>query len=138
MTKFTASNAQAVRATLQAIKLQAGCAVCGFAANASALHFDHLDTATKYRTASGKAVNPADLVGRYSLATILAEVAKCRVLCANCHAVHTHTVQRKAVTKAVRPLATLAGKTCATCGGRAHAVLNGEATCVPCFAEGWQ
>jgi hypothetical protein len=31
---------------------------------------------------------------RYSLATILAEIAKCRILCANCHAIHTHRNQR--------------------------------------------
>jgi hypothetical protein len=31
---------------------------------------------------------------RYGLPTILEEISKCRVLCANCHRVHTHRVQR--------------------------------------------
>lgn len=86
-----------VRSIVNRIKTDRGCAYCGYNAYACALQFDHLDPATKYRTRSGKLVHLSDMVkgGRYGIETILAEIAKCRVLCANCHAVHTHTVQRK-------------------------------------------
>ena len=86
-----------VRSIVNRIKTDRGCESCGYDAYACALQFDHLDPATKYRTRTGKLVHLADMVkgGRYGIETILAEIAKCRVLCANCHAVHTHTVQRK-------------------------------------------
>jgi hypothetical protein len=88
-----------VRSIVDRIKLERGCEdpFChGHPRVASALQFDHIDPATKYRTRTGKLVHLADMVkgGRYGIETILAEIAKCRVLCANCHAVHTHTVQR--------------------------------------------
>lgn len=87
---------QTSRSITNRIKVSRGCEECGYNAHPSALQFDHLDPATKYRTKSGKVVHPSDMIkgGRYSLETILAEIHKCRVLCANCHAVHTHTVQR--------------------------------------------
>lgn len=81
------------------IKMVQGCQskdCMGHPSIPAALDFDHIDPATKYRTRTGKTVHPADMVkgGRYSLPTILREIAKCRVLCKNCHAVHTYTVQR--------------------------------------------
>lgn len=79
---------------LDTYKINKGCESCGFDAHAAALQFDHIDPETKYRTRTGKAVHPSDMVGRYSVATIVAEIAKCRVVCANCHAIHTHSVQR--------------------------------------------
>ena len=87
---------QTSRSITNRIKVTRGCEMCGYNAHPSALQFDHIDPATKYRTKSGKVVHPSDMIkgGRYSLETILAEIRKCRVLCANCHAVHTHTVQR--------------------------------------------
>ena len=90
---------QNVRAIVDAIKLARGCEdpFChGYPRVASALQFDHIDPTTKYRTRTGRLVHLADMIkgGRYALSTIMAEIAKCRVLCANCHAVHTHTVQR--------------------------------------------
>lgn len=89
-------RAAQVRSIVDAIKTAAGCESCGYNTHACALQFDHIDPATKYRTRNGVLVHPADMVkgARYSLNTILAEIAKCRVLCANCHAVYTHTVQR--------------------------------------------
>jgi len=80
-----------------AIKIERGCEICGYNAHACALQFDHLDPDTKYRTRKGKIVHLSDMIkgNRYSLPTVLAEIAKCRVLCANCHAVYTHTEQRK-------------------------------------------
>ena len=77
------------------IKTASGCTMCGWNVHPAGLHFDHIDPATKYRTRKGKLVHLADMVhDGYALSTIMAEIAKCRVLCANCHAVHTHTVQR--------------------------------------------
>ena len=89
-------NANEIRQTVDTIKTVAGCAMCGYNAHPAALHFDHINPALKYRTKSGKIVHLADMVkgGRYSIKTIMAEIAKCRVLCANCHMVYTHSVQR--------------------------------------------
>ena len=89
-------SADTSRAITNRIKSERGCEVCGFNAHPAALQFDHIDPATKYRTKAGKVVHPSDMIkgGRYSLETALAEIAKCRVVCANCHAIHTHTVQR--------------------------------------------
>lgn len=78
------------------IKSERGCEVCGWNVHPAGLQFDHIDPSTKYRTKSGKVVHPSDMIkgNRYALRTVLAELAKCRVICANCHAIHTHTVQR--------------------------------------------
>jgi hypothetical protein len=84
-------------------KLERGCemikedgTVCGYREHPSALQLDHIDPDTKYRSKSGKLVNPSNLISR-SQATIDREFGLCRVLCANCHAIHTHTVQRTPV-----------------------------------------
>lgn len=83
------------RAIVDAIKLEMGCAHCGFNADSVVLEFDHIDPANKYRTRKGRLVRLSDMVhDRYSLATILSEISKCRILCANCHAIHTYRTQR--------------------------------------------
>ena len=89
-------DSQTSRSITNRIKTDRGCEVCGYNTHPAALQFDHIDPTTKYRTKSGKVVHPSDMIkgNRYSLETVLVEIAKCRVLCANCHAVHTHTVQR--------------------------------------------
>lgn len=89
-------SVETTRSITNRIKVERGCEVCGFNAHPAALQFDHIDPATKYRTRSGKVVHPSDMIkgGRYALETVLAEIHKCRILCANCHAIHTHTVQR--------------------------------------------
>jgi len=83
------------RIWLNAYKVKEGCFYCGYNAHPSALQLDHIDPDTKY-IRNGKRVSPGELV-RYSQAILFAEVKKCRVLCANCHAIHTHTVQRTPV-----------------------------------------
>jgi len=90
------TETETTRQITNRIKVSLGCESCGYNAHPSALQFDHIDPATKYRTRKGALVHLSDMIGggRYSLETVLAEIAKCRVLCANCHAVHTHTVQR--------------------------------------------
>lgn len=70
--------------------------VCGYNEHPFALQLDHIDPSTKYRAKSGKLVNPGNLISR-SQVIIDAEFAKCRILCANCHMVYTHTEQRTPV-----------------------------------------
>ncbi len=70
-----------VRARLQQIKLDTGCKDCGYKVHAEALHFDHLPGTVKLfsiASAPGK---------RWE--RIEAEMAKCEIVCANCHAVRT-------------------------------------------------
>lgn len=84
MTKKQAFN----RAMMSKIKTDRGCETCGYNANPHALQFDHIDPATKLVSSTGRRVTPGSMLG-YSQAMILAEIAKCRVLCANCHAIHS-------------------------------------------------
>lgn len=82
-------------------KLSKGCEavdiegnVCGYNTHPSALQFDHIDPSTKYRTKSGRTMNPSEMV-KLKRSVLQAELEKCRVLCANCHMVYTHTIQRE-------------------------------------------
>lgn len=62
-------------------KLERGCSECGYNEHPAALTFDHVDPSTKL-------FNPSNY-GQYSWESLLHEVAKCRVLCANCHNIHS-------------------------------------------------
>lgn len=68
------------RAWLQAYKVEKGCTDCGYSAHHAALEFDHIY--------DDKVENVSSLAGR-SRAAILAEIAKCEVVCANCHGIRT-------------------------------------------------
>ena len=63
------------------IKRAEGCADCGYNAHAVALDFDH-------RPDEEKLGNIADMV-TYSMTKLYDEIAKCDVVCANCHRVRT-------------------------------------------------
>ena len=84
------------RILMNEIKTSRGCEMpgCGYNASPLALQFDHIDPETKFRDKNGKLVHPSHMVN-YSQALILAEVAKCRGLCANCHIIYTYSEQRK-------------------------------------------
>jgi len=78
----TKARRQAIRAHVDAIKVAAGCADCGYKDHAVALDFDHVSGV--------KLGNVGTLVNRgAAMETILAEIAKCEVVCANCHRVRT-------------------------------------------------
>jgi hypothetical protein len=63
------------------IKLICGCRVCGYDKHHSALCFHHREPETKsFDICTG--------IASVSVLTLLAEIAKCDVLCANCHAIH--------------------------------------------------
>jgi hypothetical protein len=79
----------------QLIKLHRGCVDCGYTKHAVALQFDHR---------GDKKGNVSDLIrSDYSWSTIMAEINKCDVRCANCHAVATkrRSVGLDAVTQSV-------------------------------------
>jgi len=69
------------RARINAIKLERGCADCGYAAHPAALEFDHLPGVGKVQNIAAMPCN--------SWAAIEAEIAKCEVVCANCHRIRT-------------------------------------------------
>lgn len=74
-------------ALAQHIKLMRGCVDCGYREHAIALQFDHVG--------DDKKASVSNLIrSDYSWKTVLLEIEKCEVRCANCHAVIT--AKRKA------------------------------------------
>jgi hypothetical protein len=69
------------RARVAAIKVERGCADCGYRAHPAALQFDH-------RPGEVKVANVSALMKR-SGAVIATEIAKCDVVCAIHHAIRT-------------------------------------------------
>lgn len=81
--RLSAQRAES-RTRLAQIKLERGCADCGYQEHAAALDFDHRPGEVKlFDVASGPA--------RRGWGAIEAEVAKCDVVCANCHRIRTYT-----------------------------------------------
>ncbi len=71
------------RKLLDDIKLERGCVDCGYNRCSSALDFDHRNPSTKKFTVCKKLAQVSD-------STLLEEVAKCDVRCANCHREKTY------------------------------------------------
>jgi hypothetical protein len=67
------------------------CADCGGRFPACCMEFDHIDPA-------GKMFTLPNLIGGGITKRFLDEIAKCQVLCANCHRIRTHAIglQRRA------------------------------------------
>jgi hypothetical protein len=72
-----------VSAQLKARKLAQGCQICGYRKSAHALQYHHRDPSTKSFGRHRSFASFARGVGEQKLQ---AELAKCDVLCANCHA----------------------------------------------------
>lgn len=72
---------------LAEIKLAAGCADCGYRQHAAALDFDH--------AGSEKVANVSALLRRVPWEQVLVEVAKCEVVCANCHRIRTYNERQR-------------------------------------------
>lgn len=77
----TRERRAAEREVIQQIKLEAGCADCGYNTHPAGLTFDHV-RGVKLFTIS-------NACGSYPLEKVLAEIEKCEVVCATCHAVRT-------------------------------------------------
>lgn len=69
------------RQRIEAIKLERGCADCGFNAHPECLDFDHVRGEKKFNLAQAQTRNWAD---------VEMEIAKCDVVCANCHRLRTY------------------------------------------------
>lgn len=82
--KYTKPWAAAKVASVQAYKVELGCADCGYNRHPAALQFDH-------RPSEVKLFNIGEQAGNYKPETIWTEIAKCDVVCANCHAIRTTT-----------------------------------------------
>jgi hypothetical protein len=72
----------------QTLKEGRPCADCGGVFHPIAMQWDHVGT--------DKKINVADAVKRgWSKARILAEIAKCELVCSNCHAIRTWQRRRE-------------------------------------------
>lgn len=81
------------RAIVEELKLARGCIDCGYNAHPRALQFDHRPGVEK------RGIIPHFVSSGTSMATLLTEIDKCDVRCANCHAVKTAerpSVERRA------------------------------------------
>ena len=68
------------REVTTAIKLASGCVDCGYKEHPAALQFDHV-----------RGIKHADIsaVAKFSWDSLMAEIEKCDIVCANCHAIRT-------------------------------------------------
>jgi hypothetical protein len=74
------TRSAARRAYVDQIKVERGCADCGYNANPIALDFDHV---------RGDKVCDVSKAKLRSMALLVDEIAKCEVVCANCHRIRT-------------------------------------------------
>lgn len=61
-----------------------GCSWCGFKGKHFQLDLDHIDKTTKANKGNSRAFEPS-----WSKVRVKVELAKCQVLCKNCHALKT-------------------------------------------------
>lgn len=80
--KGRADRARRDRQYFQQIKVERGCTDCGYNANPVALDFDHLPGSVKKYRVCTMAGMRRELID--------AEIAKCEVVCANCHRIRTN------------------------------------------------
>jgi hypothetical protein len=72
------------RRLLDSIKIEKGCERCGYKESPCALDFAHKNPSTKLFTVSKLLLR--------NESKIYDEIAKCRILCSNCHRLETHGV----------------------------------------------
>jgi hypothetical protein len=70
------------RSYIQQIKLNKGCECCGYNLFPEALDFDHIDPMQKHCAVGTMCLHSKEFIDK--------EIAKCRVLCSNCHRVKTY------------------------------------------------
>ena len=85
------------QAVLKRYKVMKGCAKCGYNKNAQALQFNHINPKDKCFLIAQKAHKM--YLGRHTKGKqmLRSEIAKCQVLCANCHCILTFEEKHFAV-----------------------------------------
>ena len=76
------------RLFVQEYKVKQGCKDCGYNTCHAALEFDHIDN-------TNKTINVSKLVGS-SIRAVMKEIAKCEVVCSNCHSIRTWNRRKQA------------------------------------------
>jgi hypothetical protein len=66
---------------IRAYKVEHGCADCGYREHHAALEFDHIE---------GRVLGTVSSLAGSSFARVLKEIARCEVVCRNCHGIRTH------------------------------------------------
>jgi hypothetical protein len=74
------------------IKLERGCADCGYDEDPVALDFDHI---------GGTKLSAVSRMLNQAIDRILDEIEKCEVVCANCHRIRTHARRAGSVQREV-------------------------------------
>lgn len=72
---------QSRRNDINVIKVARGCSVCGYNEHPAALDFNHV---------RGEKLFNVSQDTKTAWSKVLEEIAKCDVLCANCHRIHTY------------------------------------------------
>ena len=85
----TAKRRATIQQEIAQMKLERGCATCGYRGHPDALHYDHLPEHIKEGGIS-------KMIRNQNWQQIKAEMEKCQVLCANCHAIVTAERRREA------------------------------------------
>lgn len=78
------------RSAILAAKKDVPCMDCGGRFPTCVMQFDHRDPSTKTK----RFRSPGAMAARTSLEEFEAEIAKCDIVCANCHAIRTHLGRR--------------------------------------------
>ena len=86
--KYTRPEAERKVKEVHEYQMEKGCVNCGYKEHPSALEFDHLP-------GTEKLFNIGEKMGSYSRTILWEEIAKCDVVCANCHAVRTFNRRKK-------------------------------------------
>jgi hypothetical protein len=82
--RYTRPSADKKMSMIHQYQLDRGCADCGYREHPAALEFDH-------RPGEEKLFNIGEQMGNRSMDVLWAEIAKCDVVCSNCHNIRTHT-----------------------------------------------
>lgn len=82
--RYTRPDVERKTIIVHAYKLEKGCADCGYNLHPAALEFDHLP-------GTEKKFNVGEKIGVYKFERLWEEIAKCEVVCANCHAIRTES-----------------------------------------------
>lgn len=85
MREWARQRRESNRKIVQDYKIEKGCADCGYKVHHAALEFDHINDDKQY--------NVATLMGQEK--ALWAEIAKCEVVCSNCHSIRTWNRQRE-------------------------------------------